>query len=417
MPGSVGRRTVIAALALLVVGFGGGFLTARLAAGGPAAGNAATATASGFPWSMFGKLRPADAPRAPPPKPEGFAVWTSRLDVTAAGPRACIRLSRPLDPRRSYGDFVTVSPDLGHPAAVTVADDELCVAGVGYEGRTVTLMRGLPAADGEVLQVNADVAFEAGSRPVYVGFAGGGVILPREDADGLGLETVNVTRLHLEVWRVADRNLVRKEISAPDPTPEGETDYEEGADSVGADGRKIWEGDLAVRGSPDQRVTTVFPLGAVLKTLEPGAYVVKARDASGLRGAPQKPGMADDSSPASARRWVLFTDMALQAYDGSDALDVTVRSLKSARTMAGVRMTLVGKDGGDLASAISDGSGHSHFPRALLAGEAGAAPARVMAYGPGGDFTVMDLERAPIDLSAQDVSGRMVPGGSARSTA
>ncbi len=60
-------------------------------------------------------------------------------------------MSRPLDPRKSYGDFVTVSPDLGHPAAVTVADDELCVAGVGYEGRTVTLLRGLPAADGEAL--------------------------------------------------------------------------------------------------------------------------------------------------------------------------------------------------------------------------------------------------------------------------
>ena len=29
--------------------------------------------------------------------------------------------------------------------------------------------------------------------------------------------------------------------------------------------------------------------------------------------------------------------MALQAYDGSDALDVTVRSLKTARAMGGVR--------------------------------------------------------------------------------
>ena len=411
MPGTVGRRTIIAAIALLVVGFGGGFLTARMAPPAPTSGAPASATSSGFPWSMFGKPRPADAPRALPPKPDGFAVWTSHLDVTASGPSACIRMSRPLDPRRSYGDFVTVSPELGHPAGVTVAADQLCVAGVGYEGRTVTLLRGLPAADGEVLSANVDVVFEAGSKPIYVGFAGSGVILPREDADGLGLETVNVTRLHIAVWRVVDRNLVRKEISAPDPTPEGEYDDDEGPDGVGSDGRKIWEGDMAVRGSPDQRVTTVFPLGAVLKTLEPGAYVVTAKDASGLRGEPKKPGMADDSDPARARRWVLFTDMALQAYDGSDALDVTVRSLKTARTMAGVRMALVGKDGGELASAISDASGHSHFGRALLAGENGATPARVMAYGPGGDFTVMDLERAPIDLSGQDVAGRASPGG------
>ncbi|MDC3911895.1 hypothetical protein KQE47_26560, partial [Raoultella planticola] len=83
-----------------------------------AAPGAATPAASfgngGFAWPFFGKVRPADAPRALPKKPDGFAVWTSRFDVQAAGPRACVRLSRPLDPRRSYGDFVTVSPDLGH---------------------------------------------------------------------------------------------------------------------------------------------------------------------------------------------------------------------------------------------------------------------------------------------------------------
>jgi uncharacterized protein YfaS (alpha-2-macroglobulin family) len=156
---------------------------------------------------------------------------------------------------------------------------------------------------------------------------------------------------------------------------------------------------MAVHGEADQRATTVFPLGAVLKTLEPGAYVVKAADASGLKGSKEKPGEAERESPARARRWIIFTDMALQAYDGSDALDVMVRSLKTAKTMSGVRVALVGKDGGDLASASSDDQGRVHFPRSLLAGEKGAAAARVMAYGPKGDFTVMDLERAPIDLS------------------
>jgi hypothetical protein len=405
------RQTVLAALALLVAGFGGGFLTARLSSSHSTSGPSATVTTKGVFWPLFGKPRAASAPRAAPRRPDGFAVWTSWLDAKAPGGGACIRMSRPLDPRRSYGDFVSVSPDLGHPAAVTVDGDRLCVVGVGFVGRTVTLLRGLPAADGSKLDANTDVAFEPGAKPTYVGFAGSGVILPREDADGVGLETVNVSRLHLEVWRVADRNLVRKEISAPDPTPEGEYDYEGGPGGVGDDGRKIWAGDMAVNGQPDQRTTTVFPLGAVLKTLEPGAYVVTAADASGLRGATTRPGMAEQENPARARRWIIFTDMALQSYDGSDALDVTVRSLKTAKAMGGVRVALIGKDGGELASIASDVSGRAHFPRALLAGEAGAAPARLMAYGPRGDFTVMDLERAPIDLSKQDVAGRTLPGG------
>jgi uncharacterized protein YfaS (alpha-2-macroglobulin family) len=409
MPTPVSRTTILAAVALVVVGFAAGFLTSNLFS--PHRSSAAQVGASAVDWPFFGKPRAAGAPRALPRKPDGFAVWTSRLDAKAPGASACVRMSRPLDPRKSYGDYVTVSPDLGHPPAVTVAGDELCVAGVGYVSRTITLLHGLPAADGETLQANVDVAFEAGSKPVYVGFAGGGVILPREDADGVGLETVNVSRLHIEVWRVPDRNLVRKSVSAPEPTAEDGYDYEGGEDGVGDDGRKIWSGDMAVHGPADQRATTVFPLGAVLRTLEPGAYVVMASDASGLRGAEKKPGMAEDRSPARARRWILFTDMALQAYDGSDALDVTVRSLKTAKTMPGVRLALVGKDGGELASATSDSSGRVRFGRALLAGEAGAAPARLMAYGPRGDFTIMDLERAPIDLSKQDVSGRSIPGG------
>jgi len=408
----VTRTTVLAALALLVLGFGAGLFTAKLTSPHGLSPARAGAGSSGFDWPFFGKPRDANAPRALPRKPDGFAIWTSRLDDRTPGASACIRMSRPLDPRKSYGDYVTVSPDLGHPPAVTVAGDELCVAGVGYVSRTVTLLHGLPAADGETLQANVDVAFEAGSKPVYVGFSGGGVILPREDADGVGLETVNVSRLHVEVWRVPDRNLVRKSVSAPDPTPEDGYDYQGGDDGVGDDGRRIWSGDMGVHGAPDQRTTTVFPLGAVLKTLEPGAYVVMASDASGLRGAEKKSGMAEDRGPARARRWILFTDMALQAYDGSDALDVTVRSLKTAKTMDGVRVALVAKDGGELASATSGGgSGRVHFTRALLAGEAGATPARVMAYGPRGDFTMMDLERAPIDLSKQDVSGRSIPGG------
>ena len=34
-----------------------------------------------------------------------------------------------------------------------------------------------------------------------------------------------------------------------------------------------------------------------------------------------------------------------------------------------------------------------------------------MAYGPSADFTTLDLERAPVDLSKQDIGGRDAPGG------
>ena len=101
-------------------------------------------------------------------------------------------------------------------------DDELCVSGMGFSGHELTLLKGLPARTGETLADDLPVDFSAATRPPSVAFDGLGVILPRTEADGVGIDTVNVSRLHVEVWRVDDRNLVRQTVSAPDPTAEGE---------------------------------------------------------------------------------------------------------------------------------------------------------------------------------------------------
>ena len=401
-----GQVSVLLAAGIATAAFGGGLLTSKIFDGGKPADVNAAAESHGSAWSLFGKPRGANAARRGLPKPEGFAVWRSRIDSSKAEPLACVELTEPLDPAKSYGDFVLVSPDLGHPPAVTVQGSELCIGGVGFNDRRITLLKGLPGGKGQTLAANADVDFTFGEKPPYVGFAGSGVILPREDSDGVGIETVNVTQLHVEVWRVADRNLVRKNISAPDPTPEGQYVYDEGDDGAGDVGRIVWKGDVPVTAAGEGvRATTVFPLGAVLKEMKPGGYVIKASDASGGRSTPAD-GSEDSNPPAQARRWVMFTDMALSAYSGSDALDVVVRSLKTARVLPGVTVTLMARNGEDLASGKADASGRIRFDHALLVGEGPAAARMVMAYGPQGDLAVLDLDRSPVDLSKQSTGGR-----------
>ncbi|MFZ5668506.1 MAG: alpha-2-macroglobulin family protein [Pseudomonadota bacterium] len=401
----------VAAIAL-AAGFGGGLVTAAALGGfGGKAGGGSVATGEAQKpslWSMFGKPRAANAPRRGIPRPEGFAVWKTRLDTSKPEPLACIEMTRPLDPGKAYADFVLVSPDLGGQPAVSVNPanrSELCIGGLGLTERRVTLLKGLPGAGRQTLAANADVDFTFGEKPPYVGFAGDGVILPREDADGVGIETVNVSRLSIEVWRVVDRNLVRTSISAPDPTGEGDWPGDYGDDSPNDEGRVVWKGDIAVKGGAGERTTTVFPLGAVLKDMKPGGYVIKARDASsGSRTDDDDEG--EGTQPAQARRWIVFTDMAMIAYDGAESLDVVVRSLKTARVQAGVRVALVARNGEDLAEARTDGSGRVRFLRPLLEGEGGLRPRMVMAYGPQGDLAVLDLDRSPVDLSRQGMGGR-----------
>jgi len=422
------RLPALPVIAFILVAFAGGLLSAQVFHGIAKPSGAAQARAeAGGLWSLFGKPRAAGAARPGAPRPEGFAVWRSRIDSSGKEPLACVQFSRALDPARAYGDFVLVAPDPGVKPAVSAKGDELCVAGLGFADRKITLLKGLPALGGDTLTDNAEVAFDFGEKPPFVGFAGGGVILPREESDGVGVETVNVSRLRVEVWRVVDRNLVRKSISAPDPTGEGEYAGDYGNDTPGMEGRLVWKGLVAVKGDPGQRVTTVFPLGAVLKEMKPGGYLIKAKDASGARALKPRTSAASDDEggedegydpnpPAQARRWVMFTDMALTAYDGSDGLDVVVRSLNSAKPLGGLRVALVARNGEDLAEGKSDAAGRVRFDRPLLVGEGGGKAKMVMVYGPQGDLAALDLDRAPVDLSRQGVGGRSA-GDDARAAA
>ncbi|ESQ80963.1 alpha-2-macroglobulin [Asticcacaulis sp. YBE204] len=396
------NRTVITgAAAVLISGFCVGFLTAKATEGGfkPGAKDGVIPITETL-GTIFGKVRDKNAPRSGGAKPAGFAVWKQRLDTSGGSPKACIEFSKPLDSSKSYGDYVMVSPELPSAPAVTVKDSELCVGGFGFTDRRVTLLKGLPAAGKETLKQNADVDFSFGEKPPYVGFAGNGVILPREEADGVAVESLNVSTLAFEVWRVGDRNLVRKSISSPDPTPEGEYDYDWDEDSPRGEGYKVWTGKVRVAGNAGERVTTVFPLGAVLRDLKPGAYVVKVRDASGGRD------KKENDQPAQARRWILFTDMALTTYTGSNGVDVVVRSLKTAKPMGSVKVTLVAQNGEELSAAQSTADGRVHFDKALLKGEDALAARMIMAYGPAEDFTATDLNASPMDFSSQGVGGR-----------
>jgi hypothetical protein len=397
------NRGWAAVLAAVVVAFGGGFLLAK-GVDGSLFGAGGAGHGAGIQWPFFGHPRDAGAPRAGEVKPAGFAIWKTHLDTSAKDPLACIEMSEPLDPSKSYSDFVLVSPDMGHAPAVTVkqdAPDTLCVGGVGFTDRQITLLKGLPAKNGDVLAANADATFAGGDQPPYVGFAGNGVILPRDESDGVGIETVNVNKLQIEVWRVVDRNLVRVSISAPDPTPEGSDPSDYGDDSPNDEGSMVWKGSVDVKGDPGAHTTTVFPLGAVLKNMTPGAYVIKVRDATGGRDLASSD---EGVQPAQARRWIVFTDMALTSYTGQDALDVVVRSLKSAQVMNAVQVSLMAKNGEVLGTVNSDAMGRATFPHRLLEGDGALAPKMIMAYGAMGDLALLDLDRSPTDLTTLGVN-------------
>ncbi|WP_411820643.1 alpha-2-macroglobulin [Hyphococcus formosus] len=349
----------------------------------------------------FQERRADDAERPEEDVIEGFAYRRLRLDTGSDTPQACLQFTQALDDsgNTNYADFVRITPQEG--IAISVDGQSLCLNGLAFDkDYRVRLRKGLPNANGDRLERADEVVVAFGDKPAYVGFAGDGVILPRLEADGVGIETVNVEKVEITVYRVSDRSLARKDIVAGEATGADRYSYvwdrEDGKDV----GVEVWKGELETPGETNETTTTVFAFGAALDELEPGAYFLNIADVS--------PG-ADKNRKAEAWRWIVFTDMALTTYSGTDGMDVFVRSITSARAMDGVELTLIAANNEILAKAVTNADGRARFDSAAVNGDHPLTPRMLMAYGPQADFAALDLERAPLDLSDRNIGGRSAP--------
>lgn len=332
---------------------------------------------------------------------EDFAFFRYRIDVSDATPKACLVFSSALDPQVDYSPFIEIRGS--EPPALVVEGRELCVGGLSFgQTRTAILKSGLPADDGRALRDEEEISIDFEDRPPYVGFKGAGVILPRSEADGLPIETVNVDQVNITVSRVNDRALFRKRIGQGSTTAQGGYSYNYGEDSPSDSSTEIWSGSMDVTRVQNSPVVTVFPLGDVIGEFEPGAYFVSVSDARELN--------RRDGPPASANRWIMMTDLALTAYRGEHGLDITLRSLLNGRAIPGSKVQLIARNNEILAEGQTDSNGRIGFDRPIMSGAGNSTPRLVLAYGNDGDLGVLDLTRAAVDLSSEDIGGRKTPG-------
>ncbi|MEM1106272.1 MAG: alpha-2-macroglobulin [Pseudomonadota bacterium] len=330
-----------------------------------------------------------------------FAYTRYRIDTSGETPTACFVFSAALDDQLDYGPFLDFRP--AFRPALSVSGSALCVGGLEFgSSRTAILKSGLPAADGQTLARSEEVSIDFADRPPYVGFRGTGVILPREEADGLPIETVNVDQVRVTVSHVPDRVLYDKSIDQGATAQQGGYTYLYGDRRADDVAEEIWSGTMRIAAVENAPITTIFPLSDVVGELEPGAYFVEVEDAKALP--------ANAGPPASSKRWIMLTDLALTAYRGEHGLDLTLRSLRDGQEIVGANVQLVAFNNDVLDEGETGADGRIRFDKPILSGRGNAAPKLVLAYGARGDLAVLDLTRAPVDLSELDVAGRTTPG-------
>jgi uncharacterized protein YfaS (alpha-2-macroglobulin family) len=187
------------------------------------------------------------------------------------------------------------------------------------------------------------------------------VILPRIDADGLAIETVNVDEVEITVRRVNDRALVFRQIGEGFTAARGEWYWSGGEETPGELGVTVFEGRVGTEGEPNAREVTVLPVAEMIGTLEPGAYYVAIADAAARD-------RNDRQEPARAARWLIVTDLAFTAYRGETGLEVVVRSLDTAEPAFDVEVQLVSRANEVLATSRTARDGRVTFDAPLMAG-------------------------------------------------
>ncbi len=351
---------------------------------------------------------PKPEPEHPEPIPPGasvkFANTGWKIDEAGQNPRACLNFNLPLkrEDNLRLADYIRVEPDAN--ITTEIVGQALCLAGLGFsQDYKVTMLSGLMSASGETLAQDKSLHISFGDKPARISFAGNGIILPRIGAQGLAIETTNIDELDIEVFRIGERMIARRNPDSGQTIEEGRYFY--GYDNVASNVREqIWKGKLPVKSLPNTNVTTVFPLAETIGQLQPGAYIIEA-----VRVRKN----ADDYTPTRAWRWIIVTDLAFTTYQSSAGLDVMVRSINKARPVRNIRVDLVANNNEILGRAVTNNQGRVHFGIELLKGKGPLSPRMLMAYGQkttkaGKDYAMLDLGRSPLDLSAFAIGGRNV---------
>ncbi len=352
--------------------------------------------------SGFGTITHVMTPREMAQAPE-FAFHRLEIDTTGREAQACLVFTRNVDTsgRTHYEDYLSVDPQTR--IVVRPLDQRLCIGGFSFnQTYNVTLKKGLPDSTGTRLAEAETVPVELSDKPSLVRFSGG-IVLPRDNADGVPVTTVNIAKLKLEIVRVGDRLLSQIESGVVDQTTMESWDETQLKNNQGV---LVWTGTMDVANVKNDSVVTLIPIRDILKGKPPGAYVLVAGDAAKKVSADSD----EENSGEKASQWVIDSDIALTTFQGRGGLAVFARSYATAKPLSGVKLTLVARDNNVLATSTTDSGGRADFDPGFFKATGGDEPVVVMAYGADQDFSFLDLRRPAFDLTDRGVGGRPSPG-------
>lgn len=204
---------------------------------------------------------------------------------------------------------------------------------------TLTVQEGLTAQDGSVLKKPYTTQLTIPDVPPTIRLLGSQSrstgFVAREGTLNLGVATINVNQLDVEIEKVFANNLIY--LAKIESWRRWSSRYL---------GTPVHQAVLPVDARVNEEVTTRLSLREVVSD-EPGVFKIVVRDAN--------------DRWVSAHQWVLITDLGILVKHIGDALYVWVKSIETHDGVAGARVTLISDNNQTLLTGKTNWAGFIKF--------------------------------------------------------
>ena len=242
--------------------------------------------------------------------------------------------------------YIAVDPDVDYQLSASHNYIELrgnFEAGKAY---TVTINQDLIGEDGSKLRTNfSGKAFMKNLEP-SVGFVGDGIYLSRTGNLNIGLATVNIDKVDIEVEKVYVNNLIHLVNT-------GAVGNDRGWYNLSNLGKRIHQEELVIANRPNEEVITPINMKSYLTDERTGVFSAVVRDVN--------------RRWRYSRRWMMITDLGIMVKKAGDQFLVWVNSLSSLEPVAGSQVTLFSRNNQVMMEGYTDSDGLAQFtlPKAI----------------------------------------------------
>ncbi|MGQ9608858.1 MAG: alpha-2-macroglobulin family protein [bacterium] len=250
-----------------------------------------------------------------------------------------IRLSSPVDATIAK-QYIIIEPIIDYQVTSNYHYVELKGNFAPKTEYSISIKEGLMAVDGSTLRKNFSTKVIMENIEPAISFVGGGIYLSRKGNLNLGLSTINVQKVQIEVRKIFANNLIPL-ISS------GAMDYDYYWYNLENLGKVIYNTEISIPQQNNEEIITPINMEPYLKDEYTGIFDVIAT--------------SSDEQWRSSHKLVMITDLGITVKRADEQFLVWVHSLSDVKPIGGANVTLISQNNQIMKRVSTDRSGLAKF--------------------------------------------------------